>query len=197
MAYNTAGSDDQEKNSDNWREGLPSSTQGNYEGHFDNATEQIVFEYDEADEASQKTLDRLSDFLRENPPPPSVDSKHKNKAVQRALGVLSGEEREIEYQIALDEGEISPGYAAVLQMLEDLTTALNEQSKFDNMDPNHVFLFVRDYFVEKKTEADLALLDGSVDEDELEAYELVSEWIEIFEQKLKEKEKFILEGNLN
>jgi hypothetical protein len=156
--------------------------------YIDTATNQVVFEYDELDEASQRSFDTLSKSIRENPPKPWVQPKHKNQAVERVLGDLRKEVLKVEESIFYNDGESDVHDTAIMETLEEIISILNNESKFDNMEPNDVFVFVKNYFVEKKNEADLAILDNSAEEDVLEGYYGVEWFCEKFiDGRLKEK----------
>jgi hypothetical protein len=157
--------------------------------YIDTDNNSIVFEYDELDEASKRSFDTLSQSIRDNPPNTWVEPKHKNEAVEGVLSDLRGDIEEIQESIYTNDGEPTPHEEAILQMLEELTSTLRQDSKFDKMEASDVFLFVKNYFVTKKSEAELALLDNSAEDIVLEAYEGVQGFCEQFiDERLKEKD---------
>jgi hypothetical protein len=128
--------------------------------YIDTETNQVVFEYDELDEASQRSLDMLSKSIRDNPPEPWVEPRHKNEAVEKMLGKLRWQIKQHEYSQGLAYGmeELClVGDQAGIDIAERLIYTLSKEKRFDNIEEDDLIAFVKDWYIERKNEADLAL----------------------------------------
>jgi len=170
--------------------------------YIDTETNQIVFEYDELDEASQRSLDTLSKSIRENPPPPTPPYYyHKNQVVLEILAMLGGEVREMEWSNGMNDWGGSNPYEYYNRpqglMAEELFSILKTGKEFEDMLHTDVISFVTDFYVKKNNDGETFLRmfekrqESSVlseaEENEMEYWRGQFDCSNLFLKRLKER----------